>query len=233
MNLGNENTDNQAMTGEMFPSTMTAEMNDTQPTEEVAQTAPAVSQKVVVGDRVFNSTEEALAYADGFARSQRTAMSNMAPDPVQDPILQPKKLSQLIFEDPEAALAEVENRAVERVRTEQSLIAEKKSFWEDFYLKHPDLKGSEMLVDAVLNAEQRQGRFKVSFEQAREQAGILAAKARAEVSKIRNVPSGGQALPSSPAIVAGASGASTPRIPASKPASTDFVSELRGMRKRG
>lgn len=219
-----------SMSGDIFPPTIGGDAPPAQTTQDTppVSTAP---QKIVVGDRVFNTTEEALAYAEGFVQSQNKLSQKMMPTQEDAPLLTPgKRPGQLIFEDPDQALTDVEDRAVERMRAEQRSIEENKKFWEDFYLKHSDLKGSELLVDAVLKRAQDLGEMKMTREQA---APILAAKARQEVSKIRNVPSGGQALPSNPAMVAGASGASTPRPQAPQPAPTNFVSELRAMRKRG
>jgi hypothetical protein len=218
--------------GDAFPATMQVETPGQVPVTYETPAQPTQPQKIVVGDKVFNTTEEALAYAEGFVRSQANSTQRMTPVTEEAPLITPgKKPGQLIFEDPDQALADVENRAVERMRAEQRTIDENKNFWEDFYLKHSDLKGSELLVDAVLGRAQSLGEFK-SFT--REQAApILAAKARQEVSKIRNVPNGGQALPSTPAMVAGSSGASTPRPQVTQPAPTNFVSELRNMRKKG
>lgn len=219
------------ISGDIFPPTMGVEPSSHQP-QHPTPTSPT-PQKIVVGDKVFNTTEEAIAYADGFARSAAKTVAQITPN---DPTpaantTSAKRLGQLIFEDPDQALAEVENRAVERARSEQRVVDENKKFWEDFYLKHSDLRGSELLVDAVLAREQSIGTLRAMTRD--EAAPILAAKARQEVSKIRNVPSGGQALPSNPAMVAGASGASTPKPPVPQPEPTNFVAELRNMRKRG
>lgn len=202
------------------------------PTEtETPSPAPVDNQKYVVGSRVFATADEALAYANGMAESQAHAAGALNhPTETVQPTAQPK-LGQLIFEDPEAALQQVKNQAKEEMRAEQRTIAENDRFWENFYSKHPDLKGSELLVDAVLAREQNTRNLSGMTRD--EAAPILAAKARQEVSKIRNVPSGGQALPSKTAMVAGSSGAPVSQPTATKPAATNFISELKGMRKRG
>jgi hypothetical protein len=235
MDLDNPNvvpapTEQVIFQGDVFPPKMGASDPATETAPELAP-APA-GQKIVVGDKVFNTTEEALAYANGMAESQARASAALTPREEPAPAPAGKRLGQLIFEDPDQALAAVENNALERFRAEQRVVEENRNFWEDFYLKHSDLKGSELLVDAVLVREQRAGRAqKLTQDQL---APILAAQSRQEVSKIRNVPSGGQPLPSQPAVVAGASGASTQRTRAQSPAvPTNFVAELRGMRKKG
>jgi hypothetical protein len=215
------------VTGDIFPPTIGGDPSP-QPTEP-PPAAAAQPQRIVVGDRVFNTTEEALAYADGFAQSQ-TKLSQQAVPIV--PVAAPKTINigTRIFEEPEQVLAERDEAILERVRSEQRVIEENKKFWDDFKRTNPDLVGNELVVDAVLAREQSMGTLR---NMTRDQAApILAAKARLELSKIRNVQSGGQALPSNPAMVAGSSGASAPRVQAPQQAPTNFVGELRGMRKR-
>jgi|SRR6185312_15402315 len=191
--------------------------------------APA---KVVFNGREFNSAAEALAYAEGLNRSQAAASSALgqpaaAPQAPAEP--QPHEL---IFENPERALKLVEDRAAERIRNEQKQVEETKNRWNDFYTKHPDLRGKEFLVDSVLNRELARGTFNgMSVDQG---MPILATKAREEVQKIVNAANGGQALPRGPAVVAGTTGGQAPKPPApAAPKTTSFVEELQGMRKRG
>lgn len=216
--------------GDAFPPTMTMEPSTEQPSALPAA-APAQPQRIIVGNKVFNTTEEALAYADGFAQSQQKTQTSMTPQaaPVVDPTVK-KRLGQLVFEDPDQAFELVQEQTLQKFRAEQRVVDENKRFWDDFYLNYSDLKGSEVLVDAVLSRAQSRGEMNVPMDQA---SGILAAKVRQEVSKIRNVPSGGQALPSNPAMVAGSSGASIPKTQTQAPVPTNFVNELRGMRKKG
>lgn len=239
MNLDNPtivpSPDMQVLSGDMFPPTISTDPT-TQPGQQPAgqaTPAPAIDpQRIVIGDKVFNSTEAAIAYAEGLDKARESFSRNTLP--AQEVPAQPaqtKKPGTLIFEDPDQALADVENRAVARMEENQRKIDADRKFWEDFRRTYPDLVGAELMVDAVLAREQSLGTIRnLSREQA---APILAAKARQEVSKIRNVPSGGQALPSSPAVVAGASGTSTPKPATPQPEATNFIAELRGIRKRG
>jgi hypothetical protein len=192
--------------GDIMPPTLGAPLPDPDPAP-APEAAPAA--KYIVGDREFRTQEEAIAYADGFVQSQSRVAQTMTPVATPQPAAQPKKLGTMLFEDPDATLDELERRILGKVNAQQGAVAQTKNFWDDFYLKHPDLKGSELLVDAVLAKEQSSGNFNtLSIQQA---APILAARARQEVSKIRNVPSGGQPLQSNPAVVAGSNGTSTPR----------------------
>lgn len=219
-----------ALESGMFPPiTSTTQDQVTHQTHNTEDVGP-----FVVGDKVFKTQAEALAYADGVVRAQANASASMSRQAQEPVTTQPVgvKLGQLIFEDPEQALAMVKEQAKTEMRSEQLKIDQTRIFWENFYSKHPDLKGSEFLVDAALANGQRNGEYNhMTYDQA---APVIAAKARQEISKIRNVPNGGQALSSAPAIVAGASGAPTQKVqmPAA-PAQTNFVQELQRMRKRG
>jgi hypothetical protein len=220
--------------GDLFPPTMEIFRGDT-PQAPVPAPEPAplpAAEKIVLGNKIFNTMEEALAYANGVAESQARTSASLAPrETVQAPV-PGKRLGQLVFEDPDQAFAQAKQEVLKEFREEQRKVDENAKFWQDFYLKHSDLRGSELLVDAVLGREHAAGRSQVLTV---EQLGpILAAQSRQEISKIRNAPSGGQPLPSAPAVVAGASGASTQRTPVQPaPVSTSFIQELRGARKKG
>jgi len=220
--------DSTIFSGDQFPP-IGGDPEPTQSTEPPP--AAAQQQRIVVGDKVFNTAEEALAYADGLAQSQTKVVQQSVPVLGAAPVVQTASVGTRIFEEPDLVLAEQSDRILERVRAEQRTVDENKKFWDDFKRTNPDLVGNELVVDAVLAREQSMGTLK---NMTRDQAApILAAKARQELSKIRNVSSGGQALPSNPAMVAGSSGASAPRTQVTQQAPTNFVSELRGMRKRG
>jgi hypothetical protein len=198
-----------------------------QPPVESATSQP---KKHIVGNRVFDSAEEALAYANGLMSAQsQLSQSVLAPEPEHTDTK--KKLGTLIFEDPDAALEEVKRQAKEEWKSEQQQLETYRNFWNDFYSKHSDLKNAEILVDAVYQKELAKGSWSnVSLEQGAE---MLAQKARQEVSRIRGAANGGQALPSKPAMVASSSGGQVPAVPAPQQVSKTFVDELRTMRKRG
>lgn len=198
-----------------------------QPSQE--SVAPA-TKKHIVGNHVFDTAEEALAYANGLVSAQANlSHSILAPEPMD--ATEKKKLGNLIFEDPDAALEEVKRQAKAEWKSEQQQLETYRKFWDDFYSKHSDLKNAELLVDAVYQKELAKGSWaNVSMDQGAE---ILAQKARQEVGKIRGASSGGQALPSKPAMVASSSGGQVPAVAAPQQVAKTFVDELRTMRKRG
>lgn len=220
--------DGEIMQGGLPPMEMpTAPVDTTQAVETTQQ--PEV-KKYFVGNKSFATAEEALAYANGMEEMQARASASLSKptDPVE--VQAKPRLGQLLFENPDEALEQVKQQAKSEIREEQRAIAERTEFWHNFYSEHTDLKGMDTLVDAVLEREKaRGGLAQLTWNQA---APILAAKARAELLKIRNVPSGGQALSSRPAMVASSNGASTPMTPAPKAQPTTFVQELMGRRIR-
>lgn len=208
------------------------------PTESVGITADALqplqeaapARKHVVGNRVFDTPEEALAYANGLVSAQAQASQSLL-TPEAEPAPSKPKLGQLIFEDPDAALEEVKRQAKEELKSEHQQLEAYRKFWDDFYSKHSDLKNADLLVNAVYQRELTNGSWtNVSLDQGAE---ILAQKARQEIGKIRGASSGGQALPSKPAMVASSSGGQVPAVPAPQQSVKTFVDELRTMRKRG
>lgn len=220
--------DSAAMGADGLPD-MNIQAHTKEATDPLIQPVQEQIQKIVVGDRTFATTEEAIAYANGLA-SARSAPATQAPAPTS-PTAPKVKLGQLLFENPDEAVEQLISRAKEESRAEQRVVEETKKFWQDFYTAHPDLKGSEFLVDAVLVQGQNSG---VYGQMTRDEAApILAARARQEVLKIKNVPSGGTELSSQPATVASASGSPTPRTQTPKAQATNFVAELAAMRKRG
>jgi len=207
------------------------EMSANTPTDQVANTGdtqatiPAAPKKYFVGSRVFETPDEAVAYANGLATAQTAQVT--APTPEEPKV----RLGQLIFEDPDAALEQVISIAQNKVRSEIAEKENKENVWKDFYLRHPDLKGSEFLVESVLGRETQRGTF--SNMNITQGTPILAQKAREEIQRIRNASSGGQALPSKPAMVAGSSGAPVPSMPTPKAQPTNMIAEMRAMRRRG
>lgn len=200
------------------------------PAVDPAAAAPEPA-KFVVGSRSFKSAEEALAYANGLSEAQsRTQSSLQAPAPAESS--SGLKLGVRLFEDPDAAIDEIINTAKQQIRSEDKVVDERRKFWDDFYTAHPDLRGKELMVEAVLGREREKGSALATMEKY-EGAPILAARTREYFAKVTNAPSGGQQLQSKPAIVAGGSG-QAPAAPAPQtPAPTDFITELRQMRKRG
>jgi hypothetical protein len=200
--------------------------------DAVATTPPPETkkEKFIIGSREFASADEAMAYANGLAeiQSRVTGEQSQPPQPAAAP---QKKLGQVLFEDPDAALDALEARILEKADQKQRAIDQTKKIWDDFYLKHPDLRGNEDIVDMILNREQVSGNFKAfTIEQA---LPVLAQKARDRLHRASNAPQGGTALPPGQATVAGASGQPAPRTLATPEPMTNFVSELRSLRKKG
>lgn len=186
--------------------------------------APANPSPVMIGDKVFHSTEEALAYANGLASASRHLPQTPSP---QQPI-QPQP-AEILFEDPAAALAMVEDRIVQRISSQTQTERAEQNIWENFYRSYPDLQGNEDVV-ALMNSQLPKSVKDMPISQA---LPILANNARERIARIRGgAADRRQILPSVPAITAGAGGATPPAPPVAPPKSTSFVDEVRALRHR-
>lgn len=189
--------------------------------------APAVQVQpspVVIGDRVFQTQAEAIAYANGLERISRGVT------PAQEPIAPANpNPAEILFEDPNAALAMVEDRIVNRINTVNQAQEYERNFWSGFYAKHPDLADSKDVV-AMMQHQLPQSVKDMPAEQA---APILARNARERIARIRGgAADHRQVLPSGPAQAAGSSGASPPVTPAQPQKLTSFADEVAALRKR-
>lgn len=226
-------TDNPVMTGGLPDMSMPQTPQAQVPTQ-TTETPPVTTQeKYVIGSKTFNSADAALAYANGLSEARANvglALSNYQPVQTPQNPTPNKKLADLVFENPEEAVAQITRQVEENVNRKQNEIETNRNFWNSFYQSNPDLVGKSLVVDAVHDSLKKNGSYNnLSLGEA---SPVLAAKAREEFRKMTGNAQAGNALPSGPAMVAGASGASSPKVtpPAAKP--TTFIDELRMARQR-
>lgn len=198
-----------------------------------APVAPS-SEGVVIGDKTFQSSEEAIAYAQQLKRAQQIA--TVAVSPVAQQTIAPPSapsepnVSEIIFSDPKAALALHAEQIKQDLRREEALKEQTRQVNQRFYSKFEDLKGHEDIVDMHKN-KNWEGIKDLPIDQAMD---ILALSARKTIANIRNGGSTGTQLSSKPAVVSSASGQpATPMKVAQATAPTNFIAELAAMRSRG
>lgn len=79
-----------------------------------------------------------------------------APKP-QEPDNFYEKIDERLFQDPKAVLKEIEERAVEKAKKELGASYQKdqgeRTFWNEFYQKHPDLRDDDDIVKATLQGQ--------------------------------------------------------------------------------
>ncbi len=226
LNLKPEQTPQTAMTGgpgdpisPPVENTPVPEIPTQVPQEPLA---PAASQ-IIIGNRVFQSKFEAdnyLADLEARTRTPVQAPQGYTPVAVQDP-------SDILFEDPKAALKMFKDSIREEIRNEGTQERSKKAVWDDFYRTNPDLVDYPEIVQmqfSKLAAESPHTPVTTAMPS-------VAAQARVYLSRIRGVPQGGQPLRDGPSRVAGASGAPAPVVQVPAPAATNFLDELKAARK--
>lgn len=195
------------------------EENNTQETE--------VKKPIFVGSKQFDSEEDLVKYTAQLQEKlveKEIQTQPKIPENVGGP-----KPSDLLYQDPDAffelAVAEAESRVERKLTKKEQETALMNKFWED----HKDLKDYQDLVNAQIAYKKSQ----YKDLPAAQALSKIALEVRNTVSKIRGTSSGGKELPSSPAVVVGASsGNSTQQtVTASKPQT--FVDQLRQRQNRG
>lgn len=197
---------------------------------KAAETTPAApAKKYTLNGREFDSAELALAYAEGVsAQPVQVAQAAAPAAPAASAKVNP---ADLLFSDPGAAIAAIEENAVQRIRNETAQRNNHQKVWDDFYAANTDLKGFEDEVET-----QRAKHFKTFEKMNLEDAKkFLATEVRARLAKIRGNANPGEQLPSKPATVAGASGTTASATPTNAaPKVLNFIDEVKGMQsKRG
>lgn len=176
---------------------------------------------VVIGDKIFSSTQEAIAYANGLASSP-TVQSNVPQKRVRP--------EDVLFEEPASAFAMLKEEIKNEIRGESQIQQNNNKVWTDFYKNYPDLSGNEDIVELVRSQLSEDVRDKLPLSQS---IPILAKQARDRLAKIRGSSANqGIQLPSGPAITAGSSGASPPPVSMPKAIPMNFIEELKASRQR-
>lgn len=206
-----------------------------EPVETGERTAEAPQlQKVKVGGREFELTPEIAEavrqreadYEKGIQRQgQELAQLRQATQEWQRvrQALVPEKTVSLgtkLFEDPDGALKEYQERILTQVRQEYAQVESTKQFWSDFYEKHQDLKSAKRVVQAVFQ-ENLPRLANASIPQAMEE---IASLSRTEVLSVIKAFNGGRSQDTetpSRAVVESPSG---PRQPKPKEEESKFKS---------
>lgn len=196
--------------------------------------APVAQQEIIVGNKRFKSMDEYNEYTIALEKEReglKTVVEKyMNPQAQVQPAPQPQtgpKLSELMYENPDEFAKIVREQAKQEALQEIQKKEQVNTFWNNFYSENNDLKGAEDIVEI-----QRQKNWNSISKMSPDECKVFLAKeSRTYLNKIRNVQGGGQAMPQGPAITAGASGQPAPAVPQQKPAPTDFISELRALKK--
>lgn len=202
------------------------------PAQQAQASAPAISSKpLMIGNRIFNTAEEAIAYADSIERERtirelhNQAPAQAAPTPATQTRVDP---ADILFDDPKAAIRLLKEQIKEESSAETNKQKTNEQVWKGFYDKNPDLQGFEDIVELQKSKHWASIRD-VPVDQA---LPWLAREARSYLSKIRGTPSQVEQLQGGPAMVAGSSGAAPPSVPMAVNKPTTFMDEMAEFKNR-
>ena len=200
--------------------TQAAEAKPAKSVEEIKKEGP-----IYLGGKKFNNVEELAIYTQ---KLEMTAKQEQAPVQVKAPTVTDKPISELIFEDPEKALALHEERVIQKLKAEETRAKGEQQFWTDFYNKNNDLNGESDLVDFVV--QKHMGELgHLHPDQAAEK---IAEYSRKALVRFRGATETTKSLPSGTAKVGPSNTRSAPVMAESEAPAVDFVSQLRKIQRR-
>lgn len=199
-----------------------------QPQEESQEAVQVSDQKpegtaIYLGGKKFSSVDELAAYASQLEKDSQTA-----PAPGEEPVKAAKKVSELLFEDPEKALELHEEQIVQKIRAEESKRAKEKAWWDQFYSGNKDLADEQELVSFVLNKHWNELRAMHEDHAGKK----LAEYTRQTLSRFRKTPGQKQELPSGQAKAAPSNGYTGTKVEETKAAPVDFVTQLKKIQSK-
>jgi hypothetical protein len=207
---------------EMFNQTATAKAED-QKAEVTKKEEPKKEQPIYLGGKKFNTVEELAIYTQRLEQEKNTT-AHTAPT-TQAP--KEKAISELLFEDPEKALALHEQKVISKLKAEENQRKQEQEFWTKFYSENKDLEESSDIVQFTLNKAWQELET-LHPEQASQK---LAEYTRKTISRFRGTQETKNALPSGQAKAGPASTQSAPAVTESRPAAVDFVSQLKKIQR--
>ena len=180
--------------------------------------------------RKFNSMDEWAEYTNSL--EERTRVKETTVEEIQNPkkdLAYEKKLSDLMFEDPDRYTEEVQARAETAALKRLEGRLNEKQAWESFFKAYPDMIGNEDLVDLTVSKLSKDKDFqRMETSMA---AKVVATQTRKRISQIRGTTGETATLPSGKALTAGG-GANPLRTVAKPKETTNFVAQLKKYQKR-
>lgn len=119
--------------------------------------AAATTQKVKIGGEEFEMDPKIAQALNGLMSNMQNEIAALkaaqAPAPAAKPAAKDDAydFSTGLFTEPDVALAKLEEKIKAEIRAEYQQEKSQADFWTTFYADNKELKGMEMLVDAVLN----------------------------------------------------------------------------------
>ena len=194
--------------------------------------------KIRIGSEVFESTEEALAFAQEAIRDQenKTAFEAgklaAAPKPAEAPAKDMfDDLESEIFEKPKEAAKKIYQSAKDdakaEIRAEMAREEQTRKVWEGFYSENQDLVSNKDLVGYVMEKNWKD----VANLPLEKSLKILADKTRAMMGSRKETTLPTKELSSTKVASTSASGVATATIQEKKQSASTFIEEMIQMRK--
>lgn len=200
--------------------------NQGQSEDSVVETQTEVkkqSEPIYLGGKKFSSVEELAQYTEQLETERSIAAAKAS-----NQVAPPKKVSDLIFEDPEKALELHEQQIIQKLRAEEQAKQSEKQWWDGFYTKNKDLSEDQDLVAFTLNKHWDELRT-LHPDQASDK---LADYTRKTAVRFRKTAGEKQELPSGQAKVGPGTTYNSPKVQESKPAPVDFVTQMKKIQSK-
>lgn len=119
-------------------------------------TPPAQGTEVTLNGKKFKSAQEMSEYVANLEKKvtlnqppqQTIAQANQTPKVQATP--GKKSYTELLFEDPEQAVASIKQDIKAEFDIQRQQEENRKSFWSQFYVENPDLRGKEEIIDGMV-----------------------------------------------------------------------------------
>jgi len=191
--------------------------------EQVEQAEAKEPTPIYLGNKKFSNVDELAEYTMKLEQSRQAAPEQQEPEQVQG-----KKVSELLFEDPEKALEIHEQKILKRIKEEEAARNSEVAFWNKFYSDNKDLSDERDVVDFVLN--KNWGDLRTMHP---DKAGEkLADYTRKALMRFKKTSSEKQELPSGKAKTGPVNTQSAPKIEQKQDAPIDFVSQLKKIQSK-
>lgn len=191
----------------------------TQKQEKILDTKPA---PIYFAGKKFETQEDLIKYTSQLESQVKSMQTQNTTQTTATKTT--KKVSDLLFEDPDAAVEQIKNDfREEQAQREQQQRAQAES-WDKFFKQFPDLKEEKELVDFVMQRNLNE-LSKLHADQAIAQLGE---KTREVIGRYKSKPSGGKELPSGPAMTGPNGTQQTQRVEADRKV-VSFVDQVRGL----
>jgi hypothetical protein len=199
-------------------------------TPPAAQPQATAQGPIFVNGRQFKDAAELAQYTSQLEAARAT--HPLQADPAKPTLIDGKPIGDVMINDPERynawVLEQAEERALARMNKVQTAQNTERAFWDDFFLKNPDLKDEREAVEFQFKSKWDE-LAKLPVEDAKRRLatdsrsflnGILKRKG----VKVQELPSGG-------ASPLGASGAPAPKVTQPAPKTLSFRDQVRQLRK--